>query len=154
MAGAMVGRMPEQRVTVRLHSTDDATRKAWISMQVGSCDDPRQVEIDIDPVQGVRNDATCFLHLPNDSEGKVLKSDIVGGLLMARKQLGRVGFRARLLSLGGSVGDEPRITQVASVAFAVGALSAVLWVLGDEQLRPELTGGFGWKIDAIEPLTE
>ncbi len=143
--------MPECSVTVRLHRSDDSSQRAWLTMRVSSCDDPRHVEIDIDPVQAVRSDATCFLHPPNDSEGKILKSDIVGGLLMARKQLGRVGFRARLLTLGGCVGDESRVTQVASVAFAVGAHAAVLSVLGDEQLRRELTGGFGWKIDAIEP---
>lgn len=143
--------MPERSVTVRLHCTDDASHRAWLSLRVSSCDDPRQVEIDIDPLRSVRSDATCFLHLPNENEAKVLKSDIVGGLLMARKQLGRIGFRARLLTLGGSVGDEPRVTQVASVAFAVGAHAAVLSVLGDDHLRAELKGGFGWKIDAIEP---
>ena len=143
--------MPERSVTVRMHRADDASQRAWISLRVSSCDDPRQVEIDIDPVRGVQSDATCFLHPPNESESKILKSDIVGGLLMARKQLGRVGFRARLLTLGGCVGDEPRVTQVASVAFAVGAHAAVLEVLGDEHLRSELTGGFGWKIDAIVP---
>lgn len=144
--------MLEHSVIVRLHRTDDASHRAWIAVRVTACDDPRQVEIDIDPMQGVRSDATCFLHPPNDSEAKVLKSDIVGGLLMARKQLGRVGFRARLLTLGGSIGDEARVTQIASVAFAVGAHAAVLAVLGDEHVRAELIGGFGWKIDAIEPL--
>ncbi len=143
--------MLERSVTVRLHRTDDASHRAWISLRVTACEDPRQVEIDIDPLQGVRSDATCFLHPPNESEAKVLKSDIVGGLLMARKQLGRVGFRARLLTLGGSVGDEPRVTQIASVAFAVGAHAAVLTVLGDEHLKAELIGGFGWRIDLIEP---
>jgi hypothetical protein len=142
--------MSDQRVTVRLHRTEDASQRAWLSVRVTRHEDPRQVQIDINPAQAVRSDATCFLHPPNDNEAKVLKSDLVGGILMARKQLGKIGFTARLLTLGGSVGDEARVTQISSVAFAVGAHAAVLTVLGDEQLRADLPGGFGWRIDGIE----
>jgi len=142
--------MSDQSVTVRLHRSDDAAQRAWVALRVTRHEDPRQVQIDIDPVLAVRSDPTCFLHPPNDSEAKVLKSDIVGGVLMARKQLGKIGFTVRLLTLGGSVGDEARVTRISSVAFAVGAHAAVLTVLGDDKLRADLPGGFGWKIDAIE----
>lgn len=146
--------MPERNVMVRLHRTDDPTQRAWIAMQVSSCDDPRQVQIDIDPLHGVRSDPTCFLHLPSENEAKVLKSEIVGGVLMARKQLGKIGFRVRLLTLGGSIGDDPRVSQVPSVAFAVGAHVAVVEVIGSEDQRADLKGGFGWRVNAIEPFSE
>lgn len=142
--------MSDQSVTVRLHRSDEVTQRAWVTLRVTRHEDPRQVQIDIDPALAVRSDPTCFLHPPNDSEAKVLKSDIVGGVLMARKQLGRIGFTVRLLTLGGSVADEARVTRISSVAFAVGAHAAVLTVLGDDQLRADLPGGFGWKIDGIE----
>ena len=142
--------MSDQSVTVRLHCSEDATQRAWLTVRVTRHDDPRQVQIDIDPALAVRSDPTCFLHPPNDSEAKVLKSDIVGGVLMARKQLGKVGFTVRLLTLGGSVADEARVTQISSVAFAVGAHAAVLTVLGDANVRADLPGGFGWRIDGIE----
>ncbi|HEX3134375.1 MAG TPA: hypothetical protein VHX44_12425 [Planctomycetota bacterium] len=143
--------MSDQSVTVRLHRSEDASQRAWLTLRVTRHEDPRQVQIDIDPALAVRSDPTCFLHPPNESEAKVLKSDLVGGVLMARKQLGKIGFTVRLLTLGGATGDEARVTQISSVAFAVGAHAAVLTVLGDDQLRADLIGGFGWKIDAIEP---
>jgi len=144
--------MSDQSVTVRLHRSEDATQRAWLTLRVSRLEDPRQVQIDIDPTLAVRSDPTCFLHPPNDSEAKVLKSDIVGGVLMARKQLGKIGFTVRLLTLGGTTGDEARVTQISSVAFAVGAHAAVLTVLGDDKLRADLPGGFGWKIDGIEAV--
>ena len=143
--------MSDQSVTVHLHSSEDASQRAWLTLRVTRHEDPRQVQIDIDPAQAVRSDPTCFLHPPNDNEAKILKSDLVGGILMARKQLGRVGFTARLLTLGGTAGDEARVTQIASVAFAVGAHVAVLSVLGDDHQRADLPGGFGWKVDSITP---
>jgi len=146
----MVPAMSDQSVTVRLHRSEDASQRAWLSLRVTRDDDPRQVAIDIDPGLAVRSDPTCFLYPPDANEAKVLKADIVGGVLMARKQLGRIGFTVRLLTLGGAIGDEARVTQVSSVAFAVGAHAAILTVLGDDKLRADLPGGFGWKIDAIE----
>lgn len=146
--------MPEplaSRVTIRLHRADDPTQRAWLTMRITRSDDPRQVAIDIDPATAVRSDATSFLHPLEPNEAKVLKSDIVGGVLMARKQLGRIGFTATLLTLGGIHGDEARVTLLPSVGYAVGAMAAVLFVLGDEKQRADLPGGFGWKIDAIEP---
>ena len=147
----MVRAMSDQRVTVRLHRIEDATQRAWMTMQVTRHEDPRQVAIDIDPAAAVRSDPTSFLHPLEPNEATVLKSDLVGGVLMARKQLGRIGFTARLLVLGGAIGDEARVTQLPSVAYAVGALAAVVFVLGDAQQRADLPGGFGWKIDAIGP---
>lgn len=143
--------MSDQRVTVRLHRVADATQRAWLTLRVTSDDDPRQVAIDIDPATAVRSDPTCFLHPLEPNESKVLKSDIVGGVLMARKQLGKIGFTAKLLTLGGAAGDEPRVTLLPSVGYAVGAMAAVIFVLGDARQRADLPGGFGWKIDAIEP---
>jgi hypothetical protein len=147
----MVPFMSDQSVTVRLHRSEDASQRAWLTLRVTRHEDPRQVQIDIDPALAVRSDPTCFLHPLNESEAKVVKSDLVGGVLMARKQLGKIGFTVRLLTLGGAIGDEARVTQISSVAFAVGAHAAVLTVLGDDKLRADLPGGFGWKIDAIEP---
>lgn len=138
------------RVTVRLHRVEDPAQRAWLTMRVVRSEDPRQVAIDIDPALAVRSDPTSFLHPLEPNEAKVLKSDIVGGILMARKQLGRFGFTATLLTLGGVHGDEARVTLLPSVGYAVGAMSAVLFVLGDDQQRADLPGGFGWKIDAIE----
>ena len=145
--------MSDQSVTVRLHRSEDASQRAWLTVRVTRHDDPRQVQIDIDPVLAVRSDPTCFLHPPNESEAKVLKADVVGGVLMARKQLGKIGFTVRLLTLGGTTGDEARVTQISSVAFAVGAHAAVVTVLGDDLMRADLLGGFGWKIDGIESAT-
>ncbi|MBA3699181.1 MAG: hypothetical protein H0W78_10025 [Planctomycetes bacterium] len=142
--------MSDQSVTVQLTCVADANQRAWLTLRVTRHEDPRQVQIDIDPGLAVRSDPTCFLHPPNDSEAKILKSDLVGGVLMARKQLGKIGFTVRLLTLGGSDGDEARVTQISSVAFAVGAHAAVLTVLGDANQRADLIGGFGWKIAAIE----
>lgn len=142
--------MSDQSVTVRLHRSEDASQRAWLSLRVARHDDPRQVQIDIDPATAVRSDPTCFLHPPSANEAQILKSDIVGGILMARKQLGKVGFTVRLLTLGGAIADEARVTQIASVAFAVGAHAAVVAVLGDDQMRADLPGGFGWRINGIE----
>jgi hypothetical protein len=140
-----------RRVTIRLHRVEDANQRAWLTMRVTKSDDPRQVAIDIDPATAVRSDPTSFLHPLEANEAKVLKSDIVGGVLMARKQLGKTGFTATLLTLGGVHGEEARVTLLPSVAYAVGAMAAVVFVLGDDKQRADLPGGFGWKIDAIEP---
>ncbi len=141
----------EQCITVRLHRVDEPSQRAWLTMRVTPHDDPRQVAIDIDPATAVRSDATSFLHPLEPNEATVLKSDIVGGILMARKQLGKIGFAAKLLVLGGIAGDEPRVTLLPSVGYAVGAMSAVMFVLGNDTQRADLPGGFGWKIDTIEP---
>lgn len=142
--------MTDQRFTVRLHRSDDTTQRAWLTLQVVRHEDPRQVQIDINPGEAVRRDSTCFLHPPNANEAQVLKSDIVGGVLMARKTIGKIGFTARLLTMGGAAGDEARVTLLPSVGFAVGAHAAVVMALGNEVQRADLPGGFGWKIDAIE----
>jgi hypothetical protein len=143
--------MREQNVTVRLHRVGYDGERAWFTAHVAGASDPRHVQIDIDPVAAVQRDATCFLHPPTSDEARILKSDIVGGVLMARKQLGRTGITLRLLTMGGTVGDQPRVALLSSVAFAVAAHAAVLSVLGDEHQRADLPGGFGWRIDAIGP---
>jgi hypothetical protein len=141
--------MAARTVIVRLSNAKDATQKAWMAMRVTPLDE-NQVQFDADPMAAVKRDTVSFLHPPTENEAKVLKSEIVGGILMARKQAGRIGFRAELLYLGGIVGDLGRVAEVPSVAYAVGATMAVLHGLGVAD-RPGIPrGGFGWSLDAVE----
>ena len=71
---------------------------------------------------------------------------------MARKQLKGPGMTARLLMLGGINGDIARVAEIESVAFAVAAHAAVVQVLGNDEERADLRGGFGWRIESIMPL--
>lgn len=141
--------MIARTVTVRLSNAKDATQKAWMAMRITRLAEV-QVQFDADPAEAVKRDTVSFLHPLTENESKVLKSEIVGGILMARKQAGRIGFKAELLFLGGAIGDSGRVAAMPSVAYAVGATMAVLHGLGVAD-RPEVPrGGFGWSLDAVE----
>jgi hypothetical protein len=144
--------MSENAVVVRLQHATDPSQTAWVAVQATRADEARQVMIDIDPAAAVKRDATSFLHPLTDAQAKVIKSEMVGGILMARKQLGGPGLMVRLLFLGGAQNDEARVSAIPSVAFAVAAHMGVVHLLGSDDERRELRGGFGWKLVSCDAV--
>jgi hypothetical protein len=144
--------MSENAVVVRLQQVADPRFHAWVAVHVTRAEDARHVMIDIDPAEAVKRDATSFLHPLSEAQAKVIKSEMVGGILMARKQLGSPGMTVRLLFLGGAQDDEARASLVPSVAFAVAAHMGVVHVLGTEAERSALRGGFGWRLVSVEAV--
>ena len=137
---------------VRMLGIKSPGQTAWMALSVDRVDDARQVRIDIDPLAAVLRDTTSFLFPLNESEAKIIKSEIVGGILMARKQLKGPGMTVRLLYLGGINGEIARVAEIGSVAYAVAAHVAVVYMLGNDEERADLRGGFGWRVERIEPL--
>ncbi len=137
------------QVTIRLRNSSDAAQHAWLTLRISRRED-QHLHFNAEIVEAVAKDPVSFMHPPSENEAKVVKAEIVGGILMARKQVGRVGFTAELVSLGGSVGEQRTLAAIPSVAFAVAAQLAVVQGLGVEDLRAKPHGGFGWKLDAVE----
>jgi hypothetical protein len=136
-------------VTVRLRNSAAAEQLAWLSLRVRRRDD-QQVHFDAEVAAAMARGALNIMGPLTESQAKVMKAEIVGGILMARKQAGRVGFVAELVGLGGSIAGEDGLVAIPSVAFAVAAQLAVIQGLGVEDLRAKPHGGFGWKLDSIE----
>jgi hypothetical protein len=137
---------------VRVVGLKTPGQSAWLAMSVEREEDARQVRIDIDPMAAVLRDTTSFLFPLTESEAKIIKSEIVGGILMARKQLKGPGMTVRLLYLGGTNGDNARVAEIGSVAYAVAAHVLVVHGLGNEAERADLRGGFGWRVESVESL--
>jgi hypothetical protein len=140
--------MSTSLVTIRLHSARDPAQKAWLSMRVSARED-QHIHFQADIETAMARDAISFLHPINDAQAKVVKADIVGGIMLARKAMGRRGFVVELHSLGGSTGAQGSILQIATVAFGVAANLAVLHGLGVEDLVAHPHGGYGWELSEI-----
>jgi len=135
-------------ISITLCRDGDATQKAWLTMRVARRED-QHIHFQVDVANALAGDAVSFLHALNEAQAKVLKADIVGGILLARRAIGRIGFAVELLSLGGCHGEERRVAALPSVGFGVAANLAVLHGLGIEDLAAKPRGGFGWRLESF-----
>ena len=137
------------RVTVRLRHVRDAAQQAWLVMQINPRTDG-QVSLVAEIPDAVAADAVSFVEPVTPAQANILKHEMMGGLHTARKQIPG-GFVAELLSLGGAVGDNRAIAQVASIAYAVAAALAALHGTGHVDAKTP-NGGYGWQIEKIETV--
>jgi hypothetical protein len=135
-------------ITITLVRDGDDTQKAWLTMRVARRED-QHIHFQVEVANALSGDAVSFMHVLSESEAKVLKADIVGGILLARRTIGRIGFAVELLSLGGCHGEERRVAALPSVGFGVAANLAVLHGLGIEDLAAKPRGGFGWRLESF-----
>ncbi len=131
----------------------EPTLKSWLAMRLTRRTD-QHIHLQVDVAQALAQDPICFMHPVSDSEAKVIKADLVGGLLLARRSIGRIGFTAELVRLGGCRGDERRIAALPSVGLGIAANLAVLHALGIEDLASSPRGGYGWRLEKITQLSE
>jgi hypothetical protein len=141
--------MPARTVTIRLHQTQDPTLRAWLTMRVERHDDTR-FAVTGDAAAAVARDPVCFMHPLGPAEAQVLKSEILNGLLIARKKHGPFGCSAELLVLGGSRGDQRNAAEVPGMAYAVAATLALLHGLGIVDLVAQPRGGYDWSLEGVE----
>jgi hypothetical protein len=141
------------RITIALVRDDDQTLKAWLTMRVARRED-QHIHFQVEVAPALAGDAVSFMHALSESQAKVLKADIVGGILLARRAIGRIGFSVELLSLGGCHGEERRVAALPSVGFGVAANLAVLHGLGIEDLARNPRGGFGWRMESFSAVAD
>lgn len=135
-------------VTIAVCGNADPTLKSWLTMRVSRRDD-QHIHFQVDVAAALKSDSVSFMHAVSENEAKVLKADIVGGILLARKMIGRIGFTAEVLSLGGCQGDERRISALPTMGFGVAAHLAVLQGLHIEDLQAKPRGGYGWRLETM-----
>ncbi len=135
-------------ISLTLVRQDDETLKSWLTMRVARRED-QHIHFQVDVANALAGDAVSFMHALSEAQAKVLKADIVGGILLARRAIGRIGFTVELLSLGGCHGAERRVAALPSVGFGVAAHLAVLHGLGIEDLALHPRGGFGWRLTSF-----
>jgi hypothetical protein len=140
-------------IAITLCRAGDDTQKAWLTMRVARRED-QHIHFQVDVAHALAGDAVSFMHALSEAQAKVLKADIVGGILLARRAIGRIGFAVELLSLGGRHGDERRIAALPSVGFGVAANLAVLHGLGIEDLARNPRGGFGWRLESFSAAAD
>jgi hypothetical protein len=137
------------RVSVRLRNLRDAAQQAWLVMHVNPRNDG-QVRLIAEIPAAVASDPVSFVEPVTPAQAGVLKHEIMGGLLTARRQIPG-GFVVELVSLGGAVGEERAVSQVASIAYAVAATLAVLHGTGVADDKTP-NGGWGWQAEKIEAV--
>jgi hypothetical protein len=98
----------------------------------------------------VAADPVSFVQPITAAQAGVIKHELMGGLLTARKRVPG-GFTIELVSLGGSVGEERAVAQVASIAYAVAAALAALHGTGVADAQTP-KGGWGWLAEVIETV--
>ena len=140
-------------IALTLVRDGDETQKAWLTMRVARRED-QHIHFQVDVASALAGDAVSFMHALSEPQAKVLKADIVGGILLARRSIGRIGFTVELLSLGGCHGEERRVAALPSVGFGVGANLAVLHGLGIEDLTRHPRGGFGWRLESFSAVAD
>ena len=145
--------MKAARITITLARSGDASQKAWLTMRVARRPD-QHIHFQVDIAQALSGDTVSFMHALTDAQAKVLKADIVGGILLARKAIGRIGFLVELLSLGGCHGELREVASLPSVGFGVAANLAVLHGLGIEDLGASPRGGFGWRLESFTAVED
>ena len=145
--------MKAARITIALVRDDDETLKAWLTMRVARRED-QHIHFLVDIAPALAGDAVSFMHALSEAEAKVLKADIVGGILLARRAIGRIGFAVELISLGGCHGEERRVAALPSAGFGVAANLAVLHGLGIEDLARNPRGGFGWRLESFSAVAD
>jgi hypothetical protein len=138
-------------VSITLRRAGDDTQQAWLAMRVARRED-QHIHFQVEIAAALAGDAVSFMHALSDAQAKVLKADIVGGILLARRAIGRVGFAVELVSLGGRHGEERRVAALPSVGFGVAANLAVLHGLGIEDLALHPRGGFGWRLESFSAV--
>ncbi len=134
---------PTQRIRIALALAEDRTQRAWLAMDVCARDDGQvRAALAID-------DALADSQQLTPAQRTILKTEIMGGVIVARKVAKR-GCAVALVELGGEVGGVAGgIIKVPSIAFAVAANLAVLQGLGVEDLRSAPHGGYGWALEAV-----
>jgi len=137
------------RVTIRLRNVRDAAQQAWLVMQINPREDG-QIALNAEINDAVAADAVSFVEPVTPSQASILKHEMMGGLLAARKKIPG-GFVAELVSLGGAVGEERRVAQVSSIAYAVAAALAALHGTGHADAKTP-QGGYGWQAEVIETV--
>jgi len=135
-----------QQIRIIVRCQDQPELLAWLTMTVASREDTAFAH-DLDIARAVRA-AGNSTELP-DSHRQVLRSEIMAGILTARRQA-EGGWSVVLERLGGSIDTRPAISELPSIAFAVAATLAVLHGTGVEDLEAEPRGGHGWLLERIE----
>ncbi len=134
---------PTQRITIRLVLAADSRQRATLCMHVQPRDDMDvRAVFDLDLALGKASASA--------SQRTILKTEIMGGVIMAKRKARR-GCVLEVLAITGEVepgGDT--LIQVPSIAFAVAANLAVLQGLGVEDLRRAPHGGYGWELAGVE----
>ncbi len=142
MAGAPTA-LPTLRVRIALVLAKDQAQRAWLALDVRGRDDGQLgAVLPID-------DALPVSQALTPAQRTILKTEIMGGVITARRTAKR-GCMVTLVELGGEVGGvDGGIIKVPSIAFAVAANLAVLQGLGIEDLRSAPRGGYGWALDSV-----
>lgn len=140
-------------LSIALCGDADPTLKSWLTMRVTRRED-QHIHFLVEVAAALASDPICFMHTVSDSEAKVVKADIVGGILLARRSIGRIGFTAELVRLGACRGEERRISALPSMGFGVAAHLAILHGLGIEDLMTKPRGGYGWRLETLSRLDD
>lgn len=130
--------VPARRITLRLQSAADASLTAFMVAHVRARDDGQlRLHIDVAAALGAAP--------ASDAEREIIRSEIVGGIMMAKRHAKR-GVTIEIAALGGA----PSAIEVPSIAYGIAATLAVLQGLDIEDLRIKPRGGYGWSLAAIE----
>jgi hypothetical protein len=145
--------MPGARVAIRLRSVKDVSQRAWMTMHVVPRDD-QQVRFKAEIDEALAADPVSFMHPIPPAQARILKNEIIGGILTAKRQA-KIGCTIELVSIGGASAEQRSVSALPSIAYAVAATLAVLQGLGIEDLRTAPRGGYGWELDevVVEALT-
>ncbi|MBA3709019.1 MAG: hypothetical protein H0W83_09400 [Planctomycetes bacterium] len=139
--------MTTNKVSIRIHLAADPTQQAWLTMHVQRRDD-QQVRLKAEVAEALAADPVSFLHPVPANQAHIIKTEIMGGIVTAKKHAG-VGCTVELVSVGGASGEVRSVSGVPSIAFAVASTLAVLQGLEKEDLRVAPHGGYGWKLDEV-----
>jgi hypothetical protein len=135
-----------RRVTIRLRSAKDKEHRASLVAHVRARED-NQLRLFADMAEAVAAGGGEAGAL-RASELAILKNEIMGGVVMAKRKAKR-GCTLEIVAIGGATG-EGGISTVPSIAFAVAATLAVLQGLDVEDLRSKPHGGYGWDLEGVE----
>jgi hypothetical protein len=138
------GDRPAQRVTIRLRLAKDHAQRAALTAHVRARDDA-QLRLSANVAEAIAAGGAAPLR---DAELAIVKNEIMGGAIMAKRQAKR-GCALEIVAVSGATADGG-ISTVPSIAFAVAAMLAVLQGLGVEDLREKPHGGYGWELDGVE----
>lgn len=132
------------RIDVRHHERPEL--RAWLTMSVSPRDDGAFAH-DLDIPRALIAGGTIEGLPP--SHHQVLRSEIMAGCLTAKRKASG-GWSVVLDRLGGTVNDEPEISAIPSIGWAVAATLAVLHGTGAEDLEAEPHGGHGWVLESVD----
>jgi hypothetical protein len=148
MLPAMItsGERPARRITIRLRFAKDHAQQAALIAHVRARDD-EQLRLSADMAEAVAAGSAGATAL-RDTELTILKNEIMGGAVMAKRKAKR-GCTLEIVAVSGATA-EGGIASVPSIAFAVATTLAMLQGLGVEDLREKPHGGYGWELAGVE----